>query len=107
MTQLPPPLDAYFAAANRGDRAAMADLFAETAAVRDEGETHVDPSAIRGWLDRVGASYDPRYVIQGVESAAEASVVTVEVSGTFPGSPIVLRQRFVTDGERITSLATL
>ena len=107
MTNLPAPLDAYFAAANRGDRAAMAGLFADTAQVRDEGETHADRAAILAWFDRVGASYDPRYVIQDVESEGDASVVTVEVSGTFPGSPIVLRQRFETVGDRITGLATL
>ena len=107
MTDLPAPLAAYFAAANRGDRTTMAGLFADTAKVRDEGKTHTDRAAIRGWLDRVGASYDPRYVVQGVESEADASIVTVQVSGTFPGSPIVLRQRFETDGDHIVSLATL
>ena len=42
-----------------------------------------------------------------MESNGDASVVTVQVSGAFPGSPIVLRQRFETAGDRITSLATL
>ena len=40
----------------------------------------------------------------GMRSDGDAALVTADVSGTFPGSPIQLRFRFVTDGERIREL---
>ena len=44
---LPTPIAVYIAAENRGDTEAMAQCFAEHAAVRDEGQTIEGLAAIK------------------------------------------------------------
>ncbi|KKB08273.1 nuclear transport factor 2 family protein [Devosia chinhatensis] len=90
-TALPATIAAYFATS--GNRAAI-DLFAREAAVVDEGETHTGLEAITSWLDSVERRYRPRYVLQDASRSGTGHTVTFEVSGTFPGSPAILRQHF-------------
>jgi hypothetical protein len=104
LAALPAPLGDYFTA---GDRRAIIGTFAPDARVRDEGEDHVGTVAIANWLDRVETRYQPRYAIQDAQISGDQTVVTFTVSGTFPGSPATLRQRFVLADGRIASLATL
>jgi len=98
-------LEQYF---SRTDPIDAATLFAPNATVRDEGEWHHGQPAIALWLRRVEERYHPRYHLQGVEADHNRTIVTFEVSGSFPGSPAVLRQAFTIDtDQRITSLETL
>lgn len=54
------------------------------------------------------SAYRPRYQLQRVEADKDRTIVTFEVSGTFPGSPAVLRQAFTFDShQRIATLETL
>lgn len=101
---LPAPLAAYFAAHDHRD---TASLFAPDAVVRDEGQTHAGAAAIAAWLDRVETSYHPRYAVKAVESADGRTIVTFEVSGTFPGSPVTLRQAFTVADGYVQRLETL
>jgi len=105
LSSLPSPLPAYFATTGHS---ASLPLFAPDATVRDEGELHRGTEAIAAWLDGVESRYSPRYRVLGAEPEGERIVVTVEVAGTFPGSPAVLRQAFTLDGAgRIARLETL
>ncbi len=105
LATLPAPLPDYFTAA---DHRATAPLFADNALVFDEGETHQGIAEIGAWLDRVQARYHPRYLVHAAEMDAGRVVVSVEVSGTFPGSPIRLRQAFTLNGAaQIERLETL
>lgn len=102
---LPAPLPDYF---GTEDHSATTPLFSPDATVLDEGETHRGAAAIAAWLDRVEAKYHPRYAVQSAEWEGDRVVVTIEVSGTFPGSPALLRQAFTLDGNaRIARLETL
>lgn len=101
---MPAPLPEYFAAA---DHAATAVLFAADAIVSDEGATHAGAAAIARWLDDVETRYHPRYVVEAAETVGPRTVVTFQVSGTFPGSPATLRQAFVTQSGLIRSIETL
>jgi len=104
-TILPEPVSQYFA---RKDPADAATLFAPDATVRDEGEWHRGRPAIAQWLRRVEDRYHPRYRLQHVAADRGRTVVTFEVSGTFPGSPAILRQAFTIDeDQRIASIETL
>ncbi|MHA6300314.1 nuclear transport factor 2 family protein [Devosia sp. CAU 1758] len=105
LAKLPAPLPDYFDAE---DHRATAPLFADNAIVRDEGETHRGRVEIGAWLDRVEARYQPRYHVRAAEMDGNQIVVSVEVSGTFPGSPVVLRQAFILNGDaQIERLETL
>ena len=101
---LPPPLSQYFA---DGERTASAPLFSENAVVLDEGHVHRGRAEIAAWLESVEMRYRPRYELIDASRDGERTVVTFKVSGTFPGSPLTLRQALVTDKGEIHSLETL
>ncbi|ODN72105.1 nuclear transport factor 2 family protein [Methylobrevis pamukkalensis] len=99
---LPPPIAAYFAADSAG--AGVADCFAPTGAVKDEGRTHVGRAAIARWKAEASSQYD--YVSEpvAVEENGEQVLVTSRVTGNFPGSPVDLRYRFVVAADGIVRL---
>lgn len=101
---LPRPLADYFAAA---DHRNTLSLFAPDARVLDEGAVHVGTSKIAAWLESVEARYHPRYIVQSADTEGSRTVVSFLVSGTFPGSPVKLRQEIVVENDRIASLETL
>lgn len=101
---LPAPLPSYFAAPDHGD---TAGLFAPGAVVEDEGATYRGGAAIAAWLVDVEARYHPRYTVKGATTDAGRTVVTFDVAGTFPGSPVTLRQAFVIADGCIHGLKTL
>jgi len=102
---LPDPLQRYFERAGDIDAVAM---FAPAATVTDEGHRYRGVTEIGHWLRSVEQRYRPRYRILDAETNDGRTVVTFEVSGTFPGSPAVLRQAFsLDDTARIESLETL
>lgn len=101
---LPAPLPRYFA---DGDRSTQAPLFAPDAIVLDEGQVHRGHEEIAAWLNSVETRYHPRYELLDANQDGARTVVTFKVSGTFAGSPAILRQALVTDGRQIQSLETL
>jgi len=102
---LPDPLKQYF---GRTDHLDAASLFAPNASVRDEGAWHHGQAAIALWLRSVEERYHPRYQLRRVDADKDRTIVTFQVSGTFPGSPAILRQAFTFDAEqRIATLQTL
>jgi ketosteroid isomerase-like protein len=98
------PISSYFTLSNEHQAEALAGLFTEDARVHDEHSDHRGREAIRDWADdtfrKYGTHLDPR----DARDEGDATVVTTGVSGDFPGSPIELDCRFVTEGERIKEL---
>jgi ketosteroid isomerase-like protein len=101
---LKPPLSSYFDASNAHDADAVAALFGETALVHDEAADYRGHRAIRDWAQGTYDKYASRLTPVAAHSEAGATVVTTGVAGMFPGSPIELQFRFVTDGDRIQEL---
>jgi len=102
---LPDTIARYFATS---DRAEAAMLFAPDAEVKDEGHRHKGFAEIQDWLASVEQRYRPRYRVLGAQPDGAATIVRFEVSGTFPGSPAILQQKFTLDAAgRIASLETL
>lgn len=104
LATLPVPLEAYFTA---GDRRDLIGLFAPDAHIRDEGHDHHGTTAIAAWLDSVETRYQPRYAVEATETDGNRTVATVVVTGTFPGSPVTMRQQFTIQRGRIASFAVL
>lgn len=105
LSTLPAPLGQYF---GTEDHAAVAALFDANATVIDEGQTHHGHAEISGWLAGVEARYQPRYRVEAAQVHGTEAHITVEVSGAFPGSPIVLTQAFTLNANaRIERLETL
>jgi len=92
-----PLITRYFELASRPDTDAYFAQFAEGAQVEDDGTWRHGTEAIRAWRSEVPTvDYD----LQDVASDDGDHTARVEISGAFPGSPVVLRFtfRFTTDG---------
>ncbi|MCY1548357.1 hypothetical protein D9M68_844610 [compost metagenome] len=98
------PIVAYLAAANAFDSSSVASYFAEEAVVFDEGRCYTGTAAIAVWMDETGRNFKPQVQAIDVSDSGDASVVTARVSGSFPGSPIVLRYTFTLSAEHIARL---
>ena len=102
--ELPRPLTIYFAAKNRHDIDGMLLPFSPDATVRDEGEVHHGPAAIRTWMETTTRKY--RVTVEVAEATANGDAWRVAgiVSGNFPGSPARLHYNFTLAGDRIEKL---
>jgi len=101
---LPTPISDYFEAVNAQDVDAMLSAFSDDASVRDEGQDMIGRAAIREWIDDTTRKYRVTLTPIGVSQADERTIVTAQVSGTFPGSPVELRYHFTITGEKIARL---
>jgi hypothetical protein len=102
---LHPVVQRYVDASNAHDVKSILACFAENAVVRDEKETHRSKIDIERWISMTIEKYKFQFKPLGSQERDNETVVSVEVSGTFPGSPICLDYHFVITGNKITGLA--
>ena len=102
--RLPKVVAAYFAATNRHDVPAMMATFSQRAVVRDEGREHRGLEAIRQWAEETIGKYDFSIEAEEATETDGGTMVTGQVSGTFPGSPLRIRFSFSFDHEKISRL---
>jgi hypothetical protein len=104
---LPTPIASYIGAANRGETEVLAQCFAESALVRDEGKTIEGLAAIKKWMVETKQKY--RHTIEPLASTQKdgKTIVTNRLTGNFPGSPIELEFVFTLDREKIAALEIL
>jgi hypothetical protein len=102
---LRPPIDLYFASENAHDPSAIDRCFAAGAVVRDEGKTTITGVvAIKAWRVETSRKYHHTVEPLAVSARNGRVVVTGEVSGDFPGTPINLEHIFEIEDGRIVSL---
>lgn len=75
-------------AQNNFDNVAYANCFSETAVVLDEGKTHNGKLEIQEWIKKANKEYQA--LVRPLEYSTIEEILKAEVSGNFPGSPIVL-----------------
>jgi hypothetical protein len=102
-TQPPPVIAAFFRAHNSGETDDFERLFTHNALVSDEHHKYRG-SAIKSWIDEAFAKYQPRAETTAIAQAGDTTIVTAQVSGTFPGSPTEIRYRFTLKDGRIAAL---
>lgn len=100
---LPSSIDSYFKA-DRGDGEAVARCFAQSAVVKDEGQTYMGLAAIQKWKTDSSKKYAYTSKPFAAEEADGKTIVTSRLTGNFPGSPIDLRYFFILEGNKIASL---
>src|ERR1051325_963676 len=104
--KLPPIINEYISASNAHDVEAVLACFSDSATVRDENETLHGRQAIKTWIvktiEKYAFHFEPLSIKQDDDNEAS---VAVKVSGTFPGSPVMLDYHFTTDSEKISSLS--
>lgn len=101
---LPQSIADYFSGKNARDVATALSGFAPDATVLDEERRHVGHEAITAWMRETAAQYSDHSTVLGAEAEGHRILVTAQVSGTFPGSPIVLRYAFSIQDGLITQL---
>ncbi|MFD2519959.1 nuclear transport factor 2 family protein [Emticicia soli] len=77
---------------NNFDSTAYANCFTETAIVFDEGKTHKGRKEIQNWIDKANKKYQA--VMKPLEYSETEHTLKTEVSGTFPGSPIIMTYHY-------------
>ncbi|MDR3023488.1 nuclear transport factor 2 family protein [Chryseobacterium sp.] len=87
-------------AQNNYDSVAYANCFSETATVFDENKIYKGRIEIQNWISDANKKYKTvKKPINFVTNATE-SILSVEVSGEFEGSPVVLYYHFkIAEGE--------
>jgi hypothetical protein len=101
--ELPEPIAAYFNA-DRRDSEAVARCFTNQAIVKDEGQTHSGPVAIKAWRVEASAKYSYTSEPFAVEQKDGRYIVTSRLTGNFPGSPVDLRFVFQLERGKIACL---
>jgi len=76
------------------DSEAFAECFTGIAIVHDEGNTHTGKDEIQQWIEHAMNAYKSKFEPLNYEQTGSNGVLTANVSGTFPGSPIVLKFNF-------------
>lgn len=84
------------------DSVAYSNCFIETAIVFDEGKTHKGKKEIQKWIEKANNEYQT--VMKPLEYSTEEEILKAEISGNFPGSPIVLAYHFEIKNGLIQSL---
>lgn len=93
-------IEEYFNAADGHDIKKIIEYFSTNAIVFDEGKEYHGHDEIGKWIKETNAKYDTRYkFLESNQNTAKA-----QVSGTFPGSPIVLSYEFTTKNNQIMTL---
>lgn len=102
--ELPKVVVRLIEAQNSYDSKAYVQCFNALAIVHDEGKVHTGREEILQWIEHANEAYQSSMEpINYVESGSNG-VLTANVSGAFPGSPIVLKFHFAFNGGLIESL---
>lgn len=101
---LPEAIQDLVKAQNNFDSSAFADCFSETAIVFDEGKTYTSKTEIKNWIEKSSKEYNTLMKPLEFEGSAEEGNLKAEVSGTFPGSPVILTYNLKFKENRIESL---
>ena len=104
---LPSPIASFFHAFNAKDTDAFLAPFAPDALVADEGHEYRGTATIKGWFDTVNAKYKPSIEATDLTEVGGEFVVTAQVRGTFPGSPIQLHYHFTLKDDKIAALSVV
>ena len=102
--KLPKVIADLIAAQDKYDRKAFADFFSNDAVVHDEGKTYHGKAEIRQWNEMTNAKYKTKYEPVEVTTEGNKINLTAKISGTFPGSPAIIKYHFETKNDKIISL---
>ena len=102
--ELPGNIAGLVKAQNDLDSTAFAAYFTEKATVSDEGSSYSGRDQIKQWIQQAAEKYRMQLrPIDFTQNGAKGEL-TVEVTGTFDGSPAVMQYHLELDGTFIRSL---
>lgn len=98
--ELPEVVARFIETQNIHNSEAYTACFTDNAIVHDEGRTHTGKEEIRKWIEEANDNYKSVMKRLHYDESESKGVLTAEVSGTFPGSPIKLKFHFdIVDGK--------
>ena len=101
---LPPIIQSYIRDSNAHDVEAIVACFADNAVLRDENATRHGKIAIRRWATETIQKYKFQFKPLSADERGAETILSIEVSGSFPGSPITLDYHFTIANDKIQSL---
>jgi ketosteroid isomerase-like protein len=101
---LPLVIQRYIDASNAHDVKAIVDCFAADAVVCDENATRHGKIDIGRWATETIEKYKFHFKSLSADERGAETILSVEVSGSFPGSPITLDYHFTIANDKIQSL---
>jgi ketosteroid isomerase-like protein len=102
--KLPEIIQNYVDASNRQDAKAILACFSDDAVLHDEGKEFHGIEMIEDWILKTIEKYKFHFRPLSIRTDEPEAVVTVEVSGSFPGSPVALDYHFTIASDKISSL---
>lgn len=99
---IPKVLTELVKAQDNFDSTSYADCFTETAVVVDEGKTYNGKKEIKSWIEIANKEY--QVTMKPIEYSKTTEILKAEVSGNFPGSPVILFYNLNFKNELIQSL---
>lgn len=94
-TDLPPAIETYQRAHDRGEVDAAVATFTPDATVTDDGASYVGTDRIRWWLGHAASEYTYSRSLIGVDDlGGGAYLVRNHLDGDFPGGQVDLSYRF-------------
>jgi hypothetical protein len=89
---------------NAQNSADFITCFTPDAVVEDEGHTHRGAVEIQAWIDEAFRTSQPFLEVTSATFSDTGAVITGSLSGSFPGSPIVLHYHLTITQDQITAL---
>ncbi len=102
MNNLPTVIADLVSAQNNFDSMAFSACFNENAVVYDESRIHHGKTEIRNWIEKATKEY--QMAVKPMEYLDSEQRLAAEISGNFPGSPILLSYHFEFEAQLIESL---
>ena len=101
---LPPVIQSYISASNAHDVEAIVGCFDDDGVVRDENAIQQGKIEIRHWATETIRKYKFQFKPLSANERGGKTILSVEVSGSFPGSPVTLDYHFTIASRKIQSL---
>lgn len=99
---LPNIITALLNAQNQYNSHSYADCFTDNAVVFDEGKTYNGKTEIENWISEANNEY--KTIMKPLNYDEKENILSAEISGTFPGSPAILKYHFEFNNGLIQSL---
>ena len=101
---LPPVISRYIEANNAHDVKTIVDCFGNDGVVRDENATRRGKIDIERWATETIQKYKFQFKPLTADGRGAKTILSIEVSGSFPGSPLMLAYHFTIAKDKIQSL---
>ena len=102
---LPVSVAALVKAQNDFNLVMFADQFADDAVVHDEAKIYNGRKEIQEWNEETTKKYSAKLFPENYTGDAAQGILQVDVSGSFPGSPISLTYNMTFENNKIKTLA--